>query len=247
MEKLQIEKMIDENNGTSGVFFRRGNGAEFGIRFQGNLDLYFSLVNFGDNPSFLIGKDNYDVYEIFDTLYREIMAGGYHNDEEEIKQIMFEHEFYGDDYHSKLKELEERNKQFKLIALRLAHDTKLIDGKDVVWHCDDFSIDVGPYFKISRLKNAYQITFGLPKISRELSDEEWFYLPRMNRGHVSIRIRNSGSHHGMYNIPFMRAYRSLLDLDLEYSQISFDELMIEEEVKSGKSLEKILTLPYNKK
>ena len=37
------------------------------------LDLHFILRNFNEDKNFIIGKDNYQVYEIFDELYKEIV------------------------------------------------------------------------------------------------------------------------------------------------------------------------------
>lgn len=76
MENLIIERWKDKtrNDGVSSIILKREE-LELEIKFQGNLDLYFSISNFNNNPVFLIGKDNYKIYELFDVLYNEVLNG----------------------------------------------------------------------------------------------------------------------------------------------------------------------------
>lgn len=70
MSRFDFNKYIDEREYKTFTFNR--NNKEFIIAFSGALDLHFMLQNFGDKPYFIIDKDNYIIYELFDKLYNEI-------------------------------------------------------------------------------------------------------------------------------------------------------------------------------
>lgn len=236
MEKLAVKKRIDS------VILLRDTDKKLKIMFGGNLDLYFVLDWSNGDPNFLIGKDNYDVYQIFDRLYHNIMNGNIVLEKEnEIDFIISECELLGEDYHKKLKDYEEKKKAVKQDALRIAQKTGLIDGEDIIFKSDEYRAEIAPYFRITKLGNAYQISFGIPKVeSNNLDSNERDILYMKELGSIPIRINNSTSRYSMWNLPFMDVYNSLLELQQDYQQISIEEYMIEEEMKSGTDLEKIL-------
>lgn len=244
MENLKVERWIDEtrNDGVSSIMLKREE-LELEIKFQGNLDLYFSISNFNNNPVFLIGKDNYKIYELFDILYNEVLNGitYYKDTQSELNRMIFYVQFRGEDYHQILKEKEEQNKERRKNSLRHAKNTGLVDGDSIIWKSDDFYPDVAPYFKIESLENSYQVSFGVPNIERELTEEEKFFLPKIEYNLISVRLRNSGSRYDMFNIPFMKLFNSLMEMDIEDNQIYLEEYLIEEEQKEGHDLKHILT------
>ncbi len=197
------------------------------MNFCGNLDLYFELKNFGEDPTFLIGKDNYAVYQIFDHLYHDVMNGitfddclSYDLDEEEKRRR------------------EEWKENTRKDNLRIAAETGLIINNEIVWKSDEFPHDIAPYFRIAKYPNSYLITFDRPDITQnELDSLEEFLL---YNNASSVRIRNSGSAYGLFNVPFMKAYRSLLAMHSEYPQVHIEEYILEQRIQSGESLEKIL-------
>ena len=74
MEKLEVSKWDDNNRDeVKGVILSRGKQA-LDISFQGNRDLYFSLNDHDKNNTFVVGKDNHDVYSAFDNLYKSVMS-----------------------------------------------------------------------------------------------------------------------------------------------------------------------------
>jgi len=159
--------------------------------------------------------------------------------------MIFYVQFRGEDYHQILKEKEEQNKERRKNSLRHAKNTGLVDGDSIIWKSDDFYPDVAPYFKIESLENSYQVSFGVPNIERELTEEEKFFLPKIEYDLISVRLRNSGSRYDMFNIPFMKLFNSLMEMDIEDNQIYLEEYLIEEEQKEGHDLKHILT--QNKK
>ena len=78
MKKLTVEKWIDENSncGVGSIKLSRGDIKVFELVFGGNLDLYFRLINYEEpsfNPAFLITKDDYNIYAVFDKLYNDVL------------------------------------------------------------------------------------------------------------------------------------------------------------------------------
>jgi len=240
MDKLKITKWVDESSdvGVSSITFQRDGHKAFEICFSGNLDLYFILRNYDSDPTFLIGKDNYQVYEIFDALYREIM-NGITSSPIDYDWENFCCDLTGEDYAQKIIEIEKSNEEKRKRNIELAINLGLIDNDEIIWKCDDFEHDIAPFFKITKLTNSYLITFCVPIPSKVLDYYEKQMLLDFNK-HISIRIRNNGSSYITFNIPFMKAFNSLLEIPDDYHQVHIEEYMIEQEVKSGKCLEKIL-------
>lgn len=230
------------NDGVSSITFKI-DYKELEISFQGNLDLYFSLNNYDNSPTFIIGKDNYKIYEIFDTLYHDVMNGitFYENNEEDIDRIIFFSECSNEDYHQKLKSIEKRHLEQKQDSAEFAKRIGLIENESIIWRSDDYYPEVAPYFKIDKLENAYLITFNIPRLERELTLEEIFELPKLKENFISVRLRNHGSRYEAFNIPFMKFYNSLMNLDLNDNQIYLEEYLIDKKLKQGASLETILT------
>lgn len=239
MDKIRIERTFEDNTRSferyATISLKRDGNKELKIAFGGNLDLYFILNNFDSDPTFYIGIDNYELYKIFDTLYNDIMNGNVDNSIDEDDELfpMFEEE----DYRKK----EFRKEKNRLRALSLAHNTGLIDDDAIVWISDDYPDDAAPYFRIDRLDNAYKITFLINTPDRKLYGEEKDALADYKDGFTSVRIRNDGSTYQMFNVPFMKAYNALCEMELDEPQIHIAEYLLDKELEKGKSLEKILT------
>ena len=241
MEKLTIKKWVDETSrcGVGGVILTRGSKS-LDISFQGNLDLYFSLTNFGDDATFIIGKDNYQVYELFDTLYNDVINGNVFEpmSEKDIDYLIEECEWFETDYHEalkkKLKYEEERRDEFKEEAKYLG----LVKDNKIKWCSDDYSLDIAPFVVIEKLDNIFKLTFGKPKVERELDYLESFGLCRNDI--LSIRFRNSGTYYSSFNMCFMKLYNALMELDYENHQIHLEEYLIDKEIDKGIKLERIL-------
>lgn len=127
-------------------------------------------------------------------------------------------------------------------AMNLAENTGLIQDDKIVWLSDDYPHDVAPYFIIEKFDNAYRITFLIKTTDRRLYGEERHALYDYKDGFTSVRIRNDGSTYQMFNVPFMKAYNSLLEMELEEPQIHIAEYLLDRKLANGESLEKIFTL-----
>lgn len=241
MDRLTITKLdVEYKNGLySKIVLKRGK-QELNIDFSGALDLHFTLKNCKENDTFIIGKDNYGVWLLFDKLYKEIMNGEVFNriSELEINMLIDECDLLDLDYHEVLKERYERYETIKKENLQNGIRTGLIVDDKIIWRCDDFDIDVAPYLMIEKINETYKLTFDLPEFKCELDTFEEHLL--CNKDTISIRIRNSGSRYYSFNCVFMRLYRSLVDLATDIPQISIDEYLIDRELERGMKLERIL-------
>lgn len=247
MKKLIFEKWHSEENLESrSITLKRNDNKSFNISFQCNLDLYFSFFSNSlktqDNDfTFLIGKDNYEVWEIFDKLYNNVInANLYSLTEERRERIIMDSLMLDEDYHQNLKYEEEMIKEFNQ-DLKKRYAYKMLVNKGIItWISDDYYDDIAPFFKIEKVGVSYLISFGIPKVSRKLNSEEihivsaYKYLKT-----ISVRIRNSGSRYDPFNIAFMSAFNSLMNLE-ENNQIHMEEYLIEKELEQGGSLERIL-------
>jgi len=129
MEKIILTKYIDECNHKS-FYLRGNNNKKFIISFQNNLDLYFSLVNFDDEPYFIIDKSNSILYELFDKLYDDIKnCNIFDND--------------------KLNKIELHRYEYK----------KLFNNDVIEWKSDDYPDEIAQSFKIIKEKDFFKIEF----------------------------------------------------------------------------------------
>lgn len=71
MGKFEMCKHTDER-GYNTFYFKDSDNKKLIITFCGNLDLYFCLSNFNNKPYFIIDRENYLIYELFDKLYNDI-------------------------------------------------------------------------------------------------------------------------------------------------------------------------------
>lgn len=177
----------------------------FQIWFGGNLDLYFRYEYNGnklygpDSKSFYITKENYFLFSLFDELY------------EDVKNYNI---FVPDAYITEAECLENRE---RFREADLHNPRKLFKDNKVDWHCDDFDYDDGGRFVIEKLDDCYKLTFNKCK------NDSFFGVAAS----YSVRIRNSGSRYGYFNMVFMRLYNKLCEFDYEYDQ-EFHQIHIEE-------------------
>lgn len=244
MEKLKYKIIREEKRPdfVRIIFFRNDFNHYFEVRFAGNLDLYFNLIGLEEGNTFLIGKDNYEIYEIFDSLYKQVLNGcEFKITEEEKNSLKWECEMYDKDFAEELVELENRREKTRQKYLNIASYRGLIEDDKIIWRSDDFPDDSAPFLIIHKLPNAYELEFGVLTTDRNLEDYERNALSDFkHKFMVSVRFCNSGSRYEPFNTCFMHAYNKMLELDPEYHQIDIEEFMVDQEIEKGMSLERIL-------
>lgn len=226
MGKLTIKKWRGSDV-RQGICFTRDNDI-LDISFAGNLDLYFTFTSDCNHTSFIIGKDNYEVWKLFDKLYHDVInAQVFEFTEQDKKIVIIFAKETKEDYHQKLKEEEASIKELNESLKKHDAYKNLVDGEDIKWCSDDFSSDIAPYFIIKPINGNYEISFGIPTPQRKSDWEEQFQLEGHKHGTISIRLRNSGSHFSPFNNVFMKLFNSLMRIDLEeeYHQIHIEEYL----------------------
>lgn len=131
MNRFEINKYIDEKNYSTFSFIN--DKKEFGITFCGNLDLYFYLNNFNNEPYFIISKENYIIYEIFDKLYNDIKNCNFFDEED--------------------------NKHYQHYKNRYEYKSLFKDNV-IEWKCDDYPVEIAPSFCIIKNIDSFIIKFN---------------------------------------------------------------------------------------
>jgi len=176
----------------------------FQIWFCGNLDLYFSYVYDGNKltvpavKDFYITKENYFLYSLFEELYNDV------KDYNIFDIDMFDSE---EDWLKRKKDFIENDRY---------NPRKLFKDNKIEWHCDDFDYDEAGSFVIEKLDDCYKITFNKCK-----DDGSMFAM----LASTSVRIRNSGSRYGFFNVIFMRMYNKLRSYNPLFHQIHVEEYL----------------------
>lgn len=204
MDRIEFNNYIDERNYKTFIL-KRDDNKEFIISFQGNLDLYFSLNNFNNEPYFIIDKSNYIIYELFDKLYNDIKNCKIFDDTELDKGYKKRYEY-----------------------------KKLVNNNIITWKSDDYPEEIAPDFNIIKEKNYYLITFNKRKDNKNSDYFEYYIEPQLNNW-ISVRIRNSGSSYHPFNIIFMKLYNSLCKINKEdLEQIHIEEYLLDKRRKLTK-------------
>ena len=193
------------------------------ITYGGNLDLYMML---GDRTSipddkcysidFDITKENYEIYSIFDTLYKEVITGDVYGpvdepeeleEDEEVENFLPQEEHYFDT----------SSYQYHL----------LVDENQVItWVSDEGLMDSEDAFKFYKVdEDTYRLTF----LRNDIKPEYGF----KSASRIVVRICNSGSRYNPFNCPFMRMFQKLQNIDPAVHQINMEELLYVKRLKNN--------------
>ena len=210
------------------------------IFFGGNLDLYFSLKKFGNDPTFIIGKDNYEIYALFDMLYNSVINANIYEKltDKEINFFILMSELEEEDYHQKIAEELKRREKYERNLRKSTQYKNLVQDGVIIWKSDEYFDEIAPFIKIKRQENSFILEFGKPLIPNEYKNDADLML--MDPRRITVRFRNSGSRYEPFNIIFMKLYQGLCKLDYEHHQIHIEEYLIQERINKGESLKRVL-------
>lgn len=193
--------------------------------FGGNGDLYWSIHNKYKNEDneiksnfFIITKENYGVYKLFENLFLDI---------ENISIFDSEYDtlFYLENEEDMRVYLEE---QYRLFNHSNYNELFNKDNKTITWYSDETAHDVANILKIKKNKDSFKLEFYIqPHID---GYDEDFHSPN----YIPIRFRNSGSSYDPFNVIFMRMYNNMRDIDdvNDYGhQIHIEEYIFNKEKK----------------
>ena len=198
------------------------------IVFGGNGDLYWILDNSQIDPDtyeeyrkelespyqdkFIITKENYFIYQLFDELIQDIEDSRIYLPT--INELELEFDFFGEE---KKETSEERCKRLNEEHKKYFRYKLLFQDGIICWHSDEHIFEDADRVKIYRLNDEIILEFSRPPVKRE---ERIYRMP----GTTGVRFRNSGSTYDPYNIIFMRMFQKLQDYVPEYHQMHIEEL-----------------------
>lgn len=193
------------------IFLEEGKKC-LAFTFGGNGDLYWSIHNRSEgldkdysHDSFIIIRENYGIYNLFEKLFLDI---------ENINIFEDDIPFYIDteaeirEYLKERKErLEEDKKGYRLHNWSNYNTLFDADSKTITWYSDETSSKVSNFLKIKKEGDLFKVEFYIQPYIRGYDED--FY----SSGYIPIRFRNSGSSYEPFNLVFMRMYNSMQEVD----------------------------------
>ena len=206
---MKLEQKKGQVEGSPRVILQEGDQT-LEIKYSANWDLYWTLrsPNVDENNCFMVTKENYGVYRLFDQLFRdledinvfgEIEVPFYmqEEDEEAIRNYIREQE----------KSIESQKKKYR--KNNESHYNELYDKdkKTITWYSDETHSSVANYLRITKLDETFKVEFFTqPHIKGYDKD---FH----STSYITVRFRNSGSTYDPFNTVFMRMYKGLCEVD----------------------------------
>lgn len=179
-------------------------GKRLDISFGGNLDLYWTIYskNESDCHDFIITKENYEVYKLFEELFDDIKNIKIYT--ETVIPFYIETEEERQDY---LNEVEYEKSKYRLY--NCSNYNELFDKENsiITWYSDETNHEVANILKIKKEKESFRLEFFIQPHKKEY-DRDFNSL-----NYISIRFRNSGSSYEPFNVIFMRMYEKMKQID----------------------------------
>lgn len=213
-------EIIKRNNelGIKDIFLKENN-KKLSFFFGGNGDLYWKIDNMFDIEktyerfvpkfnSLIITKENFMLYFIFEQLYLDIKNINIFDKKEYDFPPYVETDEEKIEY---IKHKKETKKNYR--RLNISNYNELFDeeNKIITWYSDEVAHEVSNILKIKKMKDIFKVSFYTqPDIEGYDKEVNWLL------GGITVRIRNSGSRYSPFNIPFMRMYNRLQELENIY-------------------------------
>lgn len=231
---MEITRQYYEREGCYNFYLSEDNKI-LEITFGGNLDLYWSLkiirehkedldeIMYSTNDevkdNFIITKENYFIYSLFEELYNDILESRIFvpihkrktSDEIELDDDDFDVWNKYDEF-----DFNKRNEWYKNQSIY----QKLFNGKTIEWHSDDEEFSVANRVTIEKVDDTFVLEFTRPY----LSESKRFSGLLFSSDKVNIRFRNSGSTYDPYNAIFMRMFNKLQEYDPDNHQMHIEEI-----------------------
>ena len=183
------------------------------ISYAGNLDLYWSIhykesnINNKTTKKFIITKENYGIYQLFEKLYQDIENINFY-EEEEFIPLYIENEEEKEAYLLEYrKQKEEDKKRYRQLNWSNYNELFNKETKTITWYSDETAYKVANILRIKQAKDIFLLEFIIqPYINGYDKDFHTNY-------YIPIRFRNSGSRYNPFNALFMRMYNNMLNID----------------------------------
>ena len=182
---------------------------QFDVSFSGNGDLYWTIrsENINDDNNFIITKENYEVYRLFEELFDDIENIKIDDDEEYITFYLKTEEEKQEYIKKRKDEIEYEKNKYRLFNLSNYNELFDKENNAITWYSDETSHEVANILKIKKENESFELEFYIqPYIEGYDRDFNSLY-------HIPIRFRNSGSSYDPFNIVFMRMYGKMKQVD----------------------------------
>ena len=179
--------------------------------FGGNLDLYWNLVDrngdIAENNKFIITKENYGIYALFETLFYDIENINLYDDDKDIP-LYIESEEEKEEY-LRRKEQEIEKDKFNYRERNYSNYNELFnkDTNTITWYSDETAHKVANILTIKKEEDKFIVEF---KTQPYVPGYELDFNSDFD---ISIRFRNSGSSYDPFNFLFMKMYNNMENID----------------------------------
>ena len=181
---------------------------QFDVSFGGNGDLYWTIhsKNTNDDNNFIITKENYEVYRLFEELFDDI-ENIMIFDEEYIPSYLETEEEKQEYIKNQKDEIEYEKNKYRLFNHSNYNELFDKENNTITWYSDETNHEVANILKIKKEKELFKLEFYIqPYIEGYDRDFNSLY-------HIPIRFRNSGSSYDPFNMVFMRMYRKMQQIE----------------------------------
>lgn len=198
-------KVIKQENEFGLIISFKELDKQFDVSFSGNGDLYWTIYseNVNDDNNFIITKENYEVYRLFEELFDDIENIKIFDDEEYITFYLKTEEEKQEYIKNQKDEIEYEKNKYRLFNLSNYNELFDKENNTITWYSDETNHEVANILKIRKESKSFELEFYIqPYIEGYDRDFNSLY-------HIPIRFRNSGSSYDPFNIVFMRMYEKM--------------------------------------
>ena len=181
---------------------------QFDVSFGGNLDLYWTIRSKKENDchEFIITKENYEVYRLFEELFDDIENINIYT--EPTIPFYLETEEEKQEYIKNQKdEIEYEKKKYRVFNHSNYNELFDKENNTITWYSDETNHEVANILKIKKEKESFRLEFSIQPY-KEGYDRDFNSL-----NYIPIRFRNSGSSYDPFNVIFMRMYEKMKQID----------------------------------
>jgi len=181
---------------------------QFDVSFGGNLDLYWTIRSKNENDchEFMITKENYEVYRLFEELFDDIENIKIYT--EPIIPFYIETDEEKQEYIKNQKdEIEYEKNKYRLFNHSNYNELFDKENNTITWYSDETNHEVANILKIKKEKESFRLEFSIQPY-KEGYDRDFNSL-----NYIPIRFRNSGSSYEPFNVIFMRMYEKMKQID----------------------------------
>lgn len=201
---------VTKEKGEFGLnIFLEEEGKRIAFTFRGNGDLYWTIHSKRAEENynyFIITKENYAIYSLFEQLFFDIENINIFDEEDIPFYIEFEEETK-EYLKTRKKDNEETKKKYRLFNCSNYNELFNDSSKTITWYSDETAHEVANVLKIKKEEDIFKLEFYIQPYT-EGYDED-FHSSKS----IPIRFRNSGSRYSPFNTIFMKMYNSMKEID----------------------------------